>query len=198
MTSVNRQDELPSNVTSSEDVLHSPDSTGASHFPSTDQVSDLRRLSHPEQGARDGQNVIEKLEDGGDGRSQLTALSRVTTDAQGNTYPEGGLRAWLVVFGSFCALVAAFGMMNITGVFQAYLSENQLHAYSESEIGWIFSLFAFITFFCGVQIGPIFDAKGPRWLILAGSVLLVLSLLLLGECTRKQLRDQLMFTADVC
>ncbi|KAI9855849.1 MAG: hypothetical protein M1830_006440, partial [Pleopsidium flavum] len=28
------------------------------------------------------------------------------------TYPEGGLRAWLVVFGSFCGMMAAFGMMN--------------------------------------------------------------------------------------
>lgn len=28
------------------------------------------------------------------------------------TYPEGGLQAWLVVLGSFCAMLAAFGMMN--------------------------------------------------------------------------------------
>lgn len=28
------------------------------------------------------------------------------------TYPEGGLRAWLVVFGSFCGMTAAFGFMN--------------------------------------------------------------------------------------
>jgi hypothetical protein len=28
------------------------------------------------------------------------------------TYPEGGLRAWLVVFGSFCGMLAGFGFMN--------------------------------------------------------------------------------------
>lgn len=28
------------------------------------------------------------------------------------TYPEGGLKAWLVVFGSFCGMTAGFGFMN--------------------------------------------------------------------------------------
>ena len=27
-------------------------------------------------------------------------------------YPEGGLRAWLVVLGAFCGMMAAFGFMN--------------------------------------------------------------------------------------
>ena len=36
----------------------------------------------------------------------------------------------------------------------------------------------------GVQIGPVFDAKGPRFLVLAGSILVLLSMLLLGLCTK--------------
>jgi hypothetical protein len=28
------------------------------------------------------------------------------------SYPEGGLRAWLVVCGSFCGILASFGFMN--------------------------------------------------------------------------------------
>ncbi|KAL2039240.1 hypothetical protein N7G274_007908 [Stereocaulon virgatum] len=87
-------------------------------------------------------------------------------------YPEGGLRAWLVVFGSFSGMTASFGVLNMAGTFQAYLSTHQLANESPSSIGWIFSLYAFLTFFCGVQIGPVFDAKGPRWLVAAGSVLL--------------------------
>lgn len=98
-------------------------------------------------------------------------------------YPEGGLRAWLVVFGSFISMVAAFGILNSFGTFQSYLSEHQLRGYDQSTIGWIFSLYVFFTFFCGVQIGPIFDAKGPRVLILIGSVLLTASMMLLGLCT---------------
>lgn len=38
------------------------------------------------------------------------ALSRIITDNE--TYPEGGLRGWLVVFGSFCGMLASFGFMN--------------------------------------------------------------------------------------
>ncbi|KAJ9629843.1 hypothetical protein H2203_002225 [Taxawa tesnikishii (nom. ined.)] len=99
------------------------------------------------------------------------------------TYPEGGLQAWLVVFGSFCGLLTALGIMNTLGTFQAYLATHQLSEYSESQIGWIFSIYSFLAFFGGVQIGPFFDAKGPRLLVLAGSVLTALSMLLLGVCT---------------
>ncbi|KAI9708354.1 MAG: hypothetical protein M1820_004058 [Bogoriella megaspora] len=89
------------------------------------------------------------------------------------TYPEGGLQAWLVVFGSFMGTIACFGMMNSIGTFQAYVSAHQLQSYNQSQIGWIFSIYAFLAFFCGVQIGPYFDAKGPRLLVFVGSVLIV-------------------------
>jgi hypothetical protein len=56
-------------------------------------------------------------------------------------YPEGGLRAWLVVFGSFCGMLASFGFMNTIGVFQTYLSNNQLKEFNDSTIGWIFSVY---------------------------------------------------------
>ncbi|MCJ1388751.1 hypothetical protein MMC18_001600 [Xylographa bjoerkii] len=99
------------------------------------------------------------------------------------TYPEGGLRAWLVVFGTFCGMLAAFGLANAVGTYQAYLSTHQLADYDASTIGWIFSIYVFLAFFCGVQIGPVFDAKGPRWLIFAGSVCLVAAVMGLAEAT---------------
>lgn len=113
----------------------------------------------------------------------LMTTSRVSTDAHGNTYPEGGLEAWLCVLGSFCGLMAALGLMNSIGTYQAYLSTHQLSTQTESAIGWIFGLYAFLSFFCGIQIGPVFDAKGPRYLVLSGSILLVGTYLLLGVCT---------------
>ena len=51
--------------------------------------------------------------------------------------------------------------------------------YGESSIGWIFSVYIFLTFFCGVQIGPVFDARGPRLLVLLGSILMMASLMLI-------------------
>ena len=98
------------------------------------------------------------------------------------TYPEGGVRAWLVVFGSFMGTVACFGMLNTLGIFQAYLTTHQLSSYSEDTISWIFSLYTFLAFFCGVQIGPYFDANGPKLLVTMGGTLLVASMMLLGIC----------------
>jgi hypothetical protein len=104
--------------------------------------------------------------------------------SQAVIYPEGGLVGWSCVLGSFLGLVAALGMMNSVGVFHSYLAENQLKGHSESTISWIFSMYIFLSFFCGLQIGPIFDAHGPKWLVLAGSILLCLSMFLLGICTK--------------
>jgi hypothetical protein len=99
------------------------------------------------------------------------------------SYPEGGLRAWLVVFGSFCGMTAGFGYMNTIGIFHAYLGSHQLSSYGEQAIGWVFSVYVFLSFFCGVQIGPVFDAHGPRWILAVGTVCLLLSAFLMGECT---------------
>jgi hypothetical protein len=98
-------------------------------------------------------------------------------------FPEGGLRAWLVVLGSFCALFMVFGIVNSTGAFQDYFSSNQLRGHASSEIGWIFSLNLFLVFFCGLYVGRIFDTHGPRILVAVGSLLLVLSIMMLGFCT---------------
>ncbi|GAB7364639.1 hypothetical protein MBLNU230_g5442t1 [Neophaeotheca triangularis] len=106
------------------------------------------------------------------------------TDKTEVTYPEGGLQAWLVVFGSFSGMTACFGYMNTIGIFQAYLSSNQLSNFSEGEIGWVFSVYIFLSFFCGVQIGPVFDAYGPRWIVVAGTVCLLLSAFLMGSSSQ--------------
>jgi MFS family permease len=129
------------------------------------------------------------------------------------TYPEGGFEAWLVVFGSWSGIVASFGFMNsrkfrnccsfnvlatcsqlVVAVFQEYLSRNQLVGYSESTIGWIFSVYIFLSFGCGFWIGPIFDAKGPRILLLAGSICLVAGTGLLSVSTKYW---QIMLTVGV-
>ncbi|KAL8698591.1 MAG: hypothetical protein Q9224_001781 [Gallowayella concinna] len=100
------------------------------------------------------------------------------------TYPEGGLRAWLVVFGSFCGMLASFGLMNIVGTFQAYLSTHQLADASPGAVGWIFSIYVFLAFGCGLQIGPVFDRKGPRWLVFAGMVCIVVGVIGVGNSTQ--------------
>ncbi|TVY68846.1 Riboflavin transporter MCH5 [Lachnellula suecica] len=108
----------------------------------------------------------------------------LSTKTQSNEVeiPEGGRQAWLVVFGSWCALFSSLGIMNTMGAFQEHISKNQLKDLDVALVGWIFSLYAFLTFGVGLFIGPIFDAYGPRYLILSGSVLVILGMYLTGDC----------------
>lgn len=99
-------------------------------------------------------------------------------------FPEGGLQAWLVVAGSFCIIWGTFGLVSSVGLFQAYWKANQLSTYSNGDIGWIPAINIFLNLFLGVQIGPLFDRYGPRWLLLIGSLLYVLSLVLLAQCIK--------------
>ena len=71
-----------------------------------------------------------------------------------------------------------YGYMNTISTYNTYLSTHQLSDHSESSIGWIFSVYSLLTFFCGIQIGPVFDVRGPRLLVLAGSIMLM------GICSR--------------
>lgn len=80
-------------------------------------------------------------------------------------------------------LMASLGLVNSLGTFQAYLESHQLREYSSGNIGWIFSLYTFLSFSSGILIGPIFDARGPRLLILLGSVLIMATMTTLGLCT---------------
>lgn len=68
-------------------------------------------------------------------------------------YPEGGLAAWLVVVGAWCAMIPPIGLLNTIGVLQAWVAEHQLKDYSESTVGWIFSTYAFFLYICGAQVG---------------------------------------------
>ena len=70
-----------------------------------------------------------------------------------SAYPEHGWKAYSVVLGAWLILFPASGLLNSLGIFQAWLLENYLQAYSESDVAWIFSTFAFLFFFCGFLVG---------------------------------------------
>ncbi|KAH7311335.1 major facilitator superfamily domain-containing protein [Stachybotrys elegans] len=95
-------------------------------------------------------------------------------------FPEGGRTAWLVVFGSWCAMLQIFGLINASGVLETYFKDHLLQHHSHTEIGWIFSLYLFFVFFVGVLVGPLFDRLGPRIFISTGSLMIVSSLMILS------------------
>ncbi|SPO07744.1 related to monocarboxylate transporter 2 [Cephalotrichum gorgonifer] len=150
--------------------------------PQRDQAVDSNRPDgvDSDREIKGGGHNVEKtdLEKNGDG--QNVDSSRTPGAPESERYPEGGLQAWLVTFGSFCGMAAVFGLINSAGVFEAYFKANQLASYSHSQIGWIFSLYLFLVFFVGIQAGPIFDHHGSRALVAGGSIFIVASLMLLS------------------
>lgn len=160
---------------------HTPPSTITPNDSSTDlekqDIVHKERFSDSDSNDDGGAGHDPRFCDGSDQR-----LRRQPSAVSTLTFPEGGLQAWLVVFGSFCAMLSVFGVINSSAVFESYFSTHQLSEYSSSQIGWIFSLYLFFVFFVGIQVGPLFDHHGPRLLVAIGSCLMALSLLLLGFC----------------
>ncbi|KAH6858960.1 major facilitator superfamily domain-containing protein [Alternaria rosae] len=99
-------------------------------------------------------------------------------------FPEGGLRAWLVVASAWLMLFPSFGFMVSIGTLQDYWGQNQLSYMSARDIGWIPSVFVYLSLALGIWVGPLFDRYGPRWIALTGSVMFLLMIFLLAECNQ--------------
>ncbi|PON22006.1 hypothetical protein TGAM01_v209076 [Trichoderma gamsii] len=124
----------------------------------------------------------------------IETLSRRGSDLESNyklpevedaldSYPEGGLEAWLVVLGGWCALVCTFGLINSVGVFEQYYVSGPLMEYNQSTVSWILSALVFLQIFCGSIFGLMFDNYGPRWLLWVGSITFIFGLMMLSFST---------------
>ncbi|GIC86316.1 uncharacterized protein Aud_002684 [Aspergillus udagawae] len=67
------------------------------------------------------------------------------------SYPEGGIAAWTVALGSWCCMTAGLGVVNSVGVLEAYVSTTLLADTSADSTGWIFGIYVFVSYFCGLQ-----------------------------------------------
>lgn len=86
-------------------------------------------------------------------------------------HPDGGSRAWLVIFGATTSMAATYGLMTGVGLFQVYWKEHQLKSYSSTEIAWIISVFGFLDILLAGPAGVLFDRWGARKLLFpAGAV----------------------------
>jgi MFS family permease len=109
--------------------------------------------------------------------------------------PDGGWRAWGVVAGGWCAMFVSVGWNNSAGVFQTIYETDELHDYSPSAIGWIISLQTFFMFVCSPISGKLFDSYGPRFPMLAGTVLHVLGVMMMSLSTKYH---QFILSQSVC
>lgn len=102
----------------------------------------------------------------------------------GIVYPEGGLKAWIVIFGCFCGFIPVFGMLNTIGVIETYVGKNQLSDVSSSTVGWVFSIYSFVNFASCIFSGTYFDRNGAKLPLVVGSLFHVGGLFGMANSTR--------------
>ncbi|CAO3618510.1 unnamed protein product [Mucor fragilis] len=77
-------------------------------------------------------------------------VEKYVTDMSVEEPPNGGLAAWLAVFGGFCGMVAIYGVNYTWGVFLNYYNENVFPG-QMNQLSWIGSICVALFFI----IGPI-------------------------------------------
>ena len=97
-------------------------------------------------------------------------------------FPDGGIQAWLVVFGAFMGLVPVFGLINSLGAIESYISKHQLEKISSSTTSWIFSLYLAISFLSCILSGGYFDRNGSIGLMCIGTIIYTGGLFALANC----------------
>ncbi|KXN87188.1 ATP-dependent RNA helicase eIF4A [Leucoagaricus sp. SymC.cos] len=99
-------------------------------------------------------------------------------------YPDGGLRAWLIVLGTMCCTFSTFGFVNTWGVFQSYYETHMLKDSSPSQILDFFAnLHKYALVFLPGQItGRMFDLGYLKVPFLIGTLVLILATFLVAEC----------------
>lgn len=82
------------------------------------------------------------------------------------TFPDGGRRAILVVFGCFLCLTGTLGITNANGTIENYISNNILVGESTSNISWIFALFNFMSFASILIVSPLYNQIGAKKMLI--------------------------------
>lgn len=130
----------------------------------------------------------------------LDARSTKTTESVIPPPPDGGLHAWLKVFGGFLIYVCPtpispapqtlltniyiqiniWGFTLSYGAFQAYYKSDLLSSASPSAISWIGTVQAWLLIFFGVLSGPLFDLGYFRVMLVVGNFLVVFGIMMLS------------------
>ncbi|KAH7925197.1 MFS general substrate transporter [Leucogyrophana mollusca] len=93
-------------------------------------------------------------------------------------FVEGGTHGYLTILGGFLNCFAMWGQINAFGSYQVWYLEHQLSNRSASEISWIGTLQLWVLFVSGSIIGRLFDAHGPRVLVISGTIIYTFSLMM--------------------
>ncbi|KAF9441307.1 MFS general substrate transporter [Macrolepiota fuliginosa MF-IS2] len=113
-------------------------------------------------------------------RANLVSHEALTTEE--DQFPDGGLRAWLVVLGVRHSLLSV-GYALSWGAYQEYYQESILKDQSPSSIAWIGSIQYALLFLPGLAVGHLFDLGYFHLLFFSSSTLLVVAAFLAAQCT---------------
>lgn len=134
-------------TTATNNSTYSPNDNDKIKRPSsesqTTQSKSLQTREIPEKRSIEALSV----EDGPPDPSSLPASETTERTPDLSDFPEGGLEAWLVVFGGFCAQFCTFGVINCVGVFVEYYVSGPLKMYDASQVSWITSVQTFFMIF---------------------------------------------------
>ncbi|KAI1866409.1 hypothetical protein JX265_007710 [Neoarthrinium moseri] len=97
--------------------------------------------------------------------------------------PNGGLKAWLQVVGSWAIVFNTWGTIITFGDFQAFYERGTLFTESSSNISWIGSIQSLMVFVVGAVIGPIYDRGYLKLLLLIGTFGIVFGHMMLSLCS---------------
>lgn len=125
----------------------------------------------------------------------LIEIVELNSDNPEVYYPEGGIRAYSVVFGSFIGLVATFGTINSVGAIQTYVSTHQLAGIKTSTVSWIFSIYIALSFANCMVVGPLFDVKGALIPMIVGTLMIFGGFMAVANCTTVV---QFIFALSIC
>ncbi|GAM91283.1 hypothetical protein ANO11243_093310 [Dothideomycetidae sp. 11243] len=100
------------------------------------------------------------------------------------TFPEGGAKAWSVVFGAWLVHMCTFGYTSSFGIYQSFYQQNQLADKSSFDIAWIGSLSFCFLFAAGFVSGPLFDRYGARVILIPATVGYTSAIMFTSVCTK--------------
>ncbi|KZV88828.1 MFS general substrate transporter [Exidia glandulosa HHB12029] len=113
-------------------------------------------------------------------KSNDESVESAAVDTEPHAYPEGGLRAWTTVAGSWLQLFASYGSTSSFAVFEDFYAREYLKTTPLSTIGWIGSVQTFLIFSMGLAVAKPFDRGYFYHLLIFGSFLYIFSLFMLS------------------
>ena len=136
--------------------------------------------------------VLEDLGNTAEGRERRPSISKPEDLEDSNELtlqetplpppPDGGLHAWLKVFGGFLVYINIWGFTLSYGAFQTYYEDFLLTSSNPSAISWIGTIQAWLLILVGVLSGPLFDLGYFRAMLYVGNFLVVFGIMMLSLC----------------